>query len=101
MAFYGSTKGIILASRTSTSDSDVLERHYKRLPDNVAKNIGVSGRALISYRPETIVFSGPIKGIILAGRSSTPDSGCGPAAPPVTLHSRDPNATQPYQSPSR
>ena len=27
-------------------DSDVLERHYKKLPDNVAKNIGVSGQAL-------------------------------------------------------
>jgi hypothetical protein len=26
---------------------DVLERHYKRLLDNVAKNIDVSGRALI------------------------------------------------------
>jgi hypothetical protein len=38
---------------------DVLERHYKKLPDDVAKNIGVSGWALASTRPETPILKVP------------------------------------------
>jgi hypothetical protein len=36
------------SSVTGGRHSDVLERHYKKLPDDVTKNIGVSGWALIN-----------------------------------------------------
>jgi hypothetical protein len=39
--------------------SDVLERHYKKLPDDVTKNIGVSGWALVSACPETPISKVP------------------------------------------
>jgi hypothetical protein len=35
---------------------DVLERHYKKLPDDVAKNIGVSGWALINPYLENLFY---------------------------------------------
>jgi hypothetical protein len=35
---------------------DVLERHYKKLPDDVTKNIGVSGWALTRAHPKIRMF---------------------------------------------
>jgi hypothetical protein len=39
--------------------SDVLERHYKKLPDDIAKNIGVSGWVLTSVCLETPISKVP------------------------------------------